>query len=557
MKRTVSGDKLISASLTAFIALAATGITALASEGWVQDNDTWYYVNDDGEYVYDEWKPSGGNYFYLGSDGAMLTDSLIYTDNDDYYYVNENGAMVTDQWVAVDDEAAGMDTDTGYVWYYFGTNGKAYKNTSTSSSMSKKTINGEKYFFDDEGHMLWGWVDEDGNMLEDESDPFTYATYYLGDINDGAMLNLSWMQYMDFYDAVSNVDGVNYEDYETLWFWFDVNGKLVRAEDEEVVTKTINGVKYAFDQNGVMLSSWINTLNDATSSTASDGTLIDPETDIRYFSDSNDGHLQKSTWIWAVPSEEINAEDYDDETYRWFYAGSTGTTYKNDIKTINNKKYAFDQNGIMKAEFVIMNDETGFVEQFGGYDLSADDFMEGGQIAALLEDEDNHLYYFSDDEEADGSMKTGKSVDIELDDDEYTFGFMSTGKAYGENGVEESSDKFYQNGMLLKASSDYKYGVVRVPDDDEDNEDGYSYIVVNTSGSKVTGSNKYVKDADGSYLIIIDNEYYAYAEGLDHSPVYYDGNYYEYDSDEEGNRGSIIEKDDSFGDLPDEMMLNF
>ena len=555
MKVKFSKRKLALGPFCTLAAIAALSMTSMASEGWVQENDTWYYYGSDGEYVYDEWKQSGNDYFYLGYDGAMLRNSLIMTD-EDYYYVNESGAMVKNQWVAIDEETAGIETEEGYAWYYFGSNGRAYRNSSFGTGISKKTINGKTYAFDESGHMLWGWIDEDGNMMNDMDDPFTYATYYLGDWNDGAMLTSSWLEYQDFTYAVSNVDGVNYEDYEVLWFWFDTNGKIARAVDEDVITKTIGGVKYAFDQNGVMLSSWIDTLNYATSSTATDSTFTDPDSDIKYFSDAADGHLQKSTWIWAVPSEELNFDDYENETYRWFYAGSTGSLYKNDIKTVNGKKYAFDQSGIMRAEFVIMNDETGYVAQFSAYDLEAEDFFPGGEIADLLTDEENHLYYFSGDEEADGSMKTGKSVNIELAYDTYTFGFKTTGIAYGENGVEESTDKYYQNGLLLKASSDYKYGVVQVPVDDEDDEDGYKYVVVGTTGSEITGTNKYIKDLDGNYLIIIDNEYYAY-EYLDHAPVYYEGNYYEYDNEQEGNRGAVIEKDDSLTELPDEMMLNF
>ena len=548
MKRDSMRGKLLKTSLAAMALMSATGITAFAVTGWVDEGGTWYYYESDGEYVYDEWKKSGDNYFYLGPDGAMLKSTLI-NDGSNYYYVDENGAMVKNQWVLVDDETAGTETDSGYVYYYFGSNGRAYKKSSSSTSISKKTINGKIYAFDEEGRMLYGWVDADGNMVEDEDDPFTTASYYFGEWNDGAMLTSSWYEYENGTDATSNVDGVDYEDYESLWFYFASNGKMYKADDEDVVTKTIGGVKYAFDQNGVMLSDWIDTLNASGSSSSSSSTADD----IKYFSDSADGHLQTKTWIYAIPSEEIDSEDYEDGTYRWFYSGSNGSTYKNDIKTISGKKYAFDESGIMQAEFVIMDDDGNFVAQYSGSDLDREDFI-SGEIVQYLE-EGNHLYYFSDDEETDGSMKTGKSINISLDDDTYTFGFKTSGKAYGEGGVEESSNKYFQNGLLLKASSDYRYGVVQVPS--EDSEDGYKYIVVGTTGTEVTGTRKYVKDADGNYIIIRNNEFWAYVDGADHAPVYYDGSYYEYDSDQDGNRGDLIEQDADISTLPDDMKLNF
>ena len=554
MKRNSMKKRIIKTSLTAIALMSVTGITSFAVTGWVDEGGTWYYYEDDDEYVYDEWKKSGDHYFYLGSDGAMLTNSLI-DDGSNYYYVNESGAMVTDQWVLLDDETAGTETNSGYVWYYFGSNGRAYKKSSSSSSISKKTINGKTYAFDEEGHMLYGWVDADGNILEDDDDPFVSAEYYFGDWNDGSM-HEGWLEYESGTEASSNVSTVDYENYETLWFYFGTNGKKYYADSsEDVVTKTIGGVKYAFDQNGVMLSDWIET--DSSTKSDASGSIVETS-DIKYFSDAYDGHLRTKSWIYAIPSEEIDPEDYDDSTYRWFYSGSNGSIYKDDIKTINSKKYAFDENGIMQSGFVIMNDDDGFVAQYDSTDLSSSDFIDGSIASILSEDEGNHLYYFSSDEENDGSMKTGKNINIELDDGTYTFGFKSSGKAYGESVIEESSNKYYQNGLLLKASSDYKYGIIRIPDE-SDEDDGYKYIVVTTSGSEVTGTRKYVKDSDGNYIIIIDSEYYGYLDGADHAPVWDSEaeQYCEYDDDEDGNIGAAIANDTDGSSLPDDMRLNF
>ena len=554
MKRRSMKGRLIKTSLAALSMMAVTGITSYAVTGWVDEGGTWYYYEDDDEYAYDEWKRSGDHYFYLGSDGAMLTDTLI-DDGSNYYYVNETGAMVTDQWVLIDDETAGTETDSGYVWYYFGSNGRAYKKSSSSTSISKRTIGGKTYAFDEEGHMLYGWVDADGNILEDTDDPFVSAEYYFGDWNDGSM-HEGWLEYEAGTDASSNVSTVDYEDYDKLWFYFGTNGKKYYADSsEDVVTKTIGGVKYAFDQNGVMLSDWIET--DSSTSSDASGSVVETS-NIKYFSDSYDGHLRTKSWIYAIPSEEIDQEDYNDSTYRWFYSGSNGSIYKDDIKTINGKKYAFDENGIMQAEFVIMNDETGFVAQYDASDLSSSDFIDGDIAQILSEDEDNHLYYFSGDEENDGSMKTGKSINIELDDGTYTFGFKTSGKAYGETEIEESSNKYYQNGLLLKASSDYKYGVIRIPDA-ADQDDGYKYVVVTTSGAEVTGTRKYVKDSDGNYIIIMDSEYYGYLDGADHAPVWDSeaGLYCEYDDGEDGNLGDPVSNDTDGSELTDDMRLNF
>ena len=101
------------------------------------------------------------------------------------------------------------------------------------------------------------------------------------------------------------------------------------------------------------------------------------------------------------------------------------------------------------------------------------------------------LYYFGD-EATDGSMKTGKNIKIELDDDTFTFGFKSNGQAYdydsvGSNGKIEGlvDKKIYNNGILEKAGSDDKYVEVG----------GY---LVGTSGT-VVSNGKYVKDGDDNW----------------------------------------------------------
>ena len=91
----------------------------------------------------------------MGSDGEMAADVLI-EDDDNYYYVDENSAMVRNQWVAVENEDAGQEDEPDHYWYYFQSNGKAYKRSNDSNSLSPKTINGKKYAFDTDGKMLYG-----------------------------------------------------------------------------------------------------------------------------------------------------------------------------------------------------------------------------------------------------------------------------------------------------------------------------------------------------------------------------------------------------------------
>lgn len=522
-------------STAAFLALMGT--VSAQAEGWTEQNGQWYYYDSDGYTVTNEWRKSGNYWFYLGDDGYMLTNSLI-EDGDNHYYVDANGVMSVDCWVVTDPEVLGVDGDDP-IYMYIGSNGQAvHKSYSSDSAFLTRVIDGKTYAFDENGRMLTGWVSEDGEMLDSDSyDPFVDAAYYFGEYNDGAMLTNCWFAFDNYYDAESNVDNIDYDNYEQFWVYFGSNGKKVAAsDDEETTEKTINGQKYIFDQNGIMLSEWIL----ADPATASEST----PSNIRYFSEAMDGHLKKNSWIYAVPDEAMDETDYEDDQLRWFYSGSTGKIFRNVIKKINGKKYVFDENGIMRSGFVLMDADGNFVETLDRESVERRDFIDG--IAAELIS-GNDLYYFNTNEETDGSMQSGNTVKIELADDIWTFGFSSNGKAYGTEGVESVNSRYYQNGLLLSADSDYKYGIVK--------DANGNLIVVNTSGTKQSGT-KVIKDGNDGYILMKDGLFFAYEEAED-KPVYADESYFEYDSEADGKRGDEIAEDPDGDTLPYEMKLNF
>ena len=425
----------------------------------------------------------------------MLTDSLV-EDGDYMYYVNANGAMVTNSWVAVEPGADDYDDNApDHYWYYFGSNGKAYK--QTGDKVSIKTINGKKYGFDTDSRMVYGFVQEDGTKNQDEN-PFVDAMYYFGTEDDGAM-HTDWLQYMDGSDETTMVNGEDrdYADMDEMWFYFKPsNGQMVKADAGELKTQTVRGNKYGFDEKGVMVYDWNETI--ASSATSSN---------VKYFSEDTDGHLQKKTWIYAVPTESMDEDDYNDDQQRWFYADSTGTTAKNEIKKINGKKYLFNEDGIMQSglQWVDVTNGVGDVT----IDTSDDITDTSDQIKNYNEDgtKDGYkLYFFSDNEESDGSMKTGKNIKIELDDDTFTFAFKNNGQAYNTADDGLIDKKIYVNGILIKADSDMKYvpyGAEYSVEDDEYAVEAYRYLV-GTSGTTVSNK-KYVKDGDDNWWSVYNN----------------------------------------------------
>lgn len=476
--------KLVAALTTTAVLALGASMTSLAATNWVFEDGVWVYYDADGDRVTDEWKRSGSNWYWLNEDGEMATETLV-EDDDDYYYVDAEGCMVTGQWVAIENEDYdGDDEDEPENhWYYFGANGKAYQASSSSTSANFKLINGERYIFDDEGKMLYGWINEDGDRETGDEDWQT-GLYYCGDENDGRRRNSEW-EYLDITDESyeSVVDGAAspnvYDDEDqTRWFWFKSNGKKVHAEDgDKYEDETIKGKKYSFDCYGRMNSAWVMTGTSSNAVASSSNAYYGqggPEysMDWQYFGDPEDGARLTKGWFQAVPDELLHESKYDDGSAYWYYSDNDGNLVAGEIKTIEGKKYAFDGYGRMRTGYIGIkfevdengNESTKKIDSIIYSDDSVhpfdteDDFNEN--MGSILED-GYKMYYF----DADGVMQTGKQT-LSIDGDDYTFEFSKSGSSKGQGKNGEDDDKYYIGGLMLKADRDDKYEVVKIVKDE-------------------------------------------------------------------------------------------
>ena len=321
--------KLVAVLSTAALLAIGASMTSFAATGWAEEDGTWVYYNRDGERATDSWKKSGNNWYYLDSDGEMAIDQLI-EDGDNYYYVDINGVMASNQWVAIENEDAGEDDEPEHYWYYFQANGKALTN-GDNDKVSLKTINGKKYAFDDEGKMLYGWVDDaSAERLDNtDGDGFKDADYYFGGEDDGAMTT-GWLQIDITYDEAINDDykytaaAFNDDEDQTRWFYFKSNGKKIYAEDgDRTKDKTINGKKYEFDQKGVMTAEWSLDVEKASkdgvrsgnSSSSTNSVAAQYAKEWRYFNSVEDGARVSRGWFKVVAAEYLNYDKYNWEEH--------------------------------------------------------------------------------------------------------------------------------------------------------------------------------------------------------------------------------------------------
>lgn len=413
--------KLVAAlSATALLAIGASAVTFAA--GWNNSTGEWQYLDNEGNAVADAWRKSGDYWFYLGSDGNMAKNEVVM-NNEDYYFVNADGAMVTNQWVSFDETT---EDGNDKRWMYFGADGKAYRDKNSDLKLADiKTINGKKYLFDQDGKMLYGWLGDQSELVAGD-DAWTTATYYYGGFDDGSA-QFGWVQ------LTVNDNG---ED-KTYWFYFDENGKLTKDKK-----KTINGATYYFNQNGAMIEDW------STANKISPDHFRNPNaSDSAIVYVNGDGGARKNQWIWAVPSEDYDKDDYDDDSASWWYADNSGKIVKNTVKKIKGKSYAFDEKGRMKSGILTSPDgRRNFEDSINGrgyQDYTGDEFK-GLSIS-------DKIFFFSDDEQKDGSRKTGYQ-NVAFDDDTYQMYFKTNGEA--TQGYVAKIKKYTKNGMVLTANND-------------------------------------------------------------------------------------------------------
>ena len=238
------------ASAAALFAIGAS-MTSFAATGWVEEDGTWYFYDNDGNRVENAWKKSGDNWYWLdGEEGGAMAMEKIIEDNDDIYFVDANGVMVRNTWIQVVNEDQDEDEDPAeFHYYYFQSNGKAYK-ASDNSNIRFRTIDGKRYAFDDDGKILYGWVNEQGERQSDD-DGWESAIYYLGNWDKGDM-KIGW-QKIYVYDSDEDDDMEH-------WFNFKSNGKKRfndSTENHDIFKEEkINGKRYGFDNRGVMTYEW-------------------------------------------------------------------------------------------------------------------------------------------------------------------------------------------------------------------------------------------------------------------------------------------------------------
>ena len=263
----------------------------LVRNGWYERyEDNWVYAKADGSLLVDEWFSSGNTWYYF-SGYDMVYDDTIAIDGT-YHKFAESGAWLGE----VDPDNNGPDFKNradGWVQlngnWYFSMAGEAIIDESLY-------IDGKWYYFDEDGIML---SNRFSSELYYKYDGFAYYTSsgaraeYTGwklinnnwvYFNDSSLVNIGWVldggkyYYQDVSGAIKNptlkmitgykvineqlyyfngggvltktITSYGWHQVGSDWYFVGADGKVITDESEYL----INGVYYAFDYSGVMVS---------------------------------------------------------------------------------------------------------------------------------------------------------------------------------------------------------------------------------------------------------------------------------------------------------------
>ena len=211
-------------------------------------------------------------------------------------------------------------------WYYYDKDGNRVEDEW------RKSVDGNWYWLDSE---------ENGAMATDKLIDDDGDIYYVD--SEGVMVTNTWVK-------VVNEDQDDSDPAEYRYYYMQANGKAFTAPEssDTVRFRTIDGKRYAFDDDGKMLYGWV----------TADGDMQNEEdgwVDATYYLGSWEDGAMKTGWNKVTVFDETKDDDMD----YWFNFKSNGKKRvageEEEIaeSKINGKRYAFDKRGVMTYQWTV------------------------------------------------------------------------------------------------------------------------------------------------------------------------------------------------------------
>ncbi len=457
------------------------------------------------------------------------------------------------------EEAAGVALE--HAWDYRPqTNTWFYYDGSQKPVTGRRFIDGNTYFFDEDGRMLTGWVTA-GDRQGDAADPYEGGSpdddvYYC--TTSGAMAVNRWVQ--------SYAPDVSEPEYgeEGNWYYFDGSGHACRNRKV-----AYEGNEYIFDGECVRVKGWVYEGSEKNGLAVKTYVAVDEDTaeaqsgDLngdgsyseRFFAhnpqyylycENDSGRVVKNAWVDALPPGKGEGEDV-----RSFYLDKNGRLvtqyrYGSVREEADWNHYAEDLNPLIVTDRIwprkIEEEQVGTYryngapgsdkedEGFEGFIMKAEDgryylcenngarldglFLIRKKEESSLRKFPNGIYDFSDH----AAMVTGRVTKENPDSKEvYSYYFAEDSRRYEAKGRGVTGvygGKLYYQGLAVGAGGEEPYELVYIPEIADRSPEATGLFLVDGEGNvkkgsrqkqskngAVTGGTKYKMDNGYTYRV--------------------------------------------------------
>ena len=261
-----------------------TGIIQNQKVGWMEIGGESYFISPNGRLYSNQIITFGDIWYYMGPDGSVqkgykkAIDGTLYYGNPETgilkrsgwieiggkrYFANERGSLYKNQIITFGDIGYCMGADGSVQYGAVTLNGITYYTDEITGIIQKKTgwieKNGKKYFANEAGILyrnqiitfgdVWYCMGDDGSVQYGIGE--AGGKLYHTDEQTGIVIKVAGWIEKDENRYFSNSQGILYRNqfisFGSTYYYCGVDGAICYG------SQVINGIKYLFDETGIMI----------------------------------------------------------------------------------------------------------------------------------------------------------------------------------------------------------------------------------------------------------------------------------------------------------------